>query len=117
MIFVFVIQNVFANFYTNFIAKRHSLINRVIQGRWGKSPPQQLNICSSPHLEEFPNYPPVDSPRPIFSYSHCSCTVFILISCSFNTQVMLILILIDLQYSQKAAFSFEKGLNGQNHSP
>ena len=29
---------------------------------------------------------------------------------------MLILILIDVQYSQKAVFSFEKGLNGQNHS-
>ena len=29
---------------------------------------------------------------------------------------MLILILIDVQYSQKAAFSFEKGSNGPNHS-
>ena len=29
---------------------------------------------------------------------------------------MLILILIDVQYSQKAVFSFEKGLNRQNHS-
>ena len=29
---------------------------------------------------------------------------------------MLILILIDVQYSQKAVFSFEKGLNPQNHS-
>ena len=29
---------------------------------------------------------------------------------------MLILILIDVQYSQKAVFSFEKGLNYQNHS-
>ena len=29
---------------------------------------------------------------------------------------MLILILIDVQYSQKAVFSFEKGWNGQNHS-
>ena len=28
---------------------------------------------------------------------------------------MLILILIDVQYSQKAVFSFEKGLDGQNH--
>ena len=28
---------------------------------------------------------------------------------------MLILILIDVQYSQKAVFSFEKGLNHQNH--
>ena len=30
---------------------------------------------------------------------------------------MLILILIDVQYSQNAVFSFEKGLNHQNHSP
>ena len=29
---------------------------------------------------------------------------------------MLILILIDVQYSQNAAFSFEKGSNCQNHS-
>ena len=29
---------------------------------------------------------------------------------------MLIYILIDVQYLQKAVFSFEKGLNGQNHS-
>ena len=29
---------------------------------------------------------------------------------------MLILILIDAQYSQKTVFSFQKGLNGQNHS-
>ena len=29
---------------------------------------------------------------------------------------MLILILIDVQYLQKAVFSFEKGSNGQNHS-
>ena len=28
---------------------------------------------------------------------------------------MLILILIDVQYSQKAVFSFEKGSNDQNH--
>ena len=31
-------------------------------------------------------------------------------------QVMLILILIDVKYSQKAVFSFDKGSNGQNHS-
>ena len=29
---------------------------------------------------------------------------------------MLVLILIDVQHSQKALFSFEKGSNGQNHS-
>ena len=32
------------------------------------------------------------------------------------TQVILILILIDVQYLQNIAFSFEKSLNGQNHS-
>ena len=30
---------------------------------------------------------------------------------------MLILILIDVQYSQDAVFSFEKGLNGQKYPP
>ena len=37
--------------------------------------------------------------------------IFIL---SVPTGVMLILILIDVQYSEKAIFSFEKGSNGQN---
>ena len=32
------------------------------------------------------------------------------------TQAMLILILANVQYSQEAVFSFEKGSNGQNHS-
>ena len=31
-------------------------------------------------------------------------------------QVIMILILIDVQYSQKAVISFEKGSNGQNQS-
>ena len=30
---------------------------------------------------------------------------------------MLIFILVDIQYLQNAAFCFEKGSNGQNHSP
>ena len=42
--------------------------------------------------------------------------MFVLISYSLDTQVMLILILIDVQYSHKAIFSFEKGSNHQNHS-
>ena len=42
----------------------------------------------------------------MFRGSHCSCTIFILISYSLYTQVMLILI--DVQYLQKAVFSFEK---------
>ena len=39
-----------------------------------------------------------------------------LISYFLDTQVMLILVLIDVQYSQKAIFSFEKGMIGQNIS-
>ena len=39
-----------------------------------------------------------------------------LTSYALNTQVMLILILIDVQYLHNVIFSFEKGLNGQNHS-
>ena len=52
----------------------------------------------------------------MFSCSHCSCIIFVLISYSLDTQAMLIFILIDVQYSQKAVFSFEKGSNCQNHS-
>ena len=48
--------------------------------------------------------------------SHCSCTIFVLISYSLDTQIMLIVILINVQYPQKAVFSFEKGSNGQNDS-
>ena len=33
-----------------------------------------------------------------------------------DTQVMLILILVDVQYSENAVFTFEKGSNCQNHS-
>ena len=43
------------------------------------------------------------------------CFNFVLFG-HLDTQVMLILILIDIQYSQKAVFSCEKGSNGQNHS-
>ena len=49
----------------------------------------------------------------IFSCSHCSCSIFVLISYFLHTQVMLILISIDVQYSQKGVFSFEKGLYHQ----
>ena len=49
-------------------------------------------------------------------FSCSQCTIFALISYSFYIRVMLILILIDVQYSQKAVFSFEKGLSGQNYS-
>ena len=52
----------------------------------------------------------------IFICSHSSCAIFVLISYSLDTQVMLILALIDVWYSQKAIFSFQKGSIGQNHS-
>ena len=51
----------------------------------------------------------------IGSGSHCSCSILVLISYYLDTYVMVILILIDVQHSQKAAFSFEKVLNRQNH--
>ena len=72
----------------------------------GESPPPQVN---HPHQITIFKLQPIKN---IFSCSHCSCTIFVLISYSLDTQVMLI----DLQYSQKAVFSFEKGLNHQNHS-
>ena len=48
-------------------------------------------------------------------YSYWSFIIFVLILYSLCTKVMLILILIDVQNSQKAVFSFEKGSNDQNH--
>ena len=108
----------------------------------GEVPPHQPKICSflpppekispsrlpplpnfyfPPHPKmQFPHYITIFKLQPnkniIFICSHCSCTIFVLISYSLDTQDMLILILIDVKYSQKAVFSFEKGLNGQNHS-
>ena len=43
-------------------------------------------------------------------------SIIIFTSYSFYTQVMLILILVVVQSLQNVVFSFEKGLNGQNHS-
>ena len=40
----------------------------------------------------------------------------LLISNSLDTQVILISILTEVQHSEKAVFSFEKGSNCQNHS-
>ena len=71
--------------------------------------PPQVNF--SPTKQQFSSYNPINS---IFSCSHCSCSFLVLNSYSLDTQVMLILI--DVQHSRKAAFSFEKGLNWQNHS-
>ena len=89
-------------------------------GKWGESLPHLPKICSCPpHLEKFPHRihaPPPSTTSSIFSCSHWSCSIFVLISYSLDTQVMLIFILIDVQYSQKAVFSLEKGSNCQNHS-
>ena len=87
----------------------------------GGSPPHQPKIYSFPHPPHqifIPSRPKVNSAQQknknvIFSCSHCSCTILVLISYSFDTQIMLILILIDVQYSQNAVFSFEKGSNHQ----
>ena len=48
-------------------------------------------------------------------FAHSVSHLGFLFSYSLDTQVMLILILIDVQYSQKAILSFEKGSNCQNH--
>ena len=64
--------------------------------------------------QQFSKYNPIK--HSIFSCSHCSCSIFLLVSYSLDTQVVLSLILIDVQYSQKAVSSFEKGLHCQNHS-
>ena len=40
----------------------------------------------------------------------------LLLHVCFNFMLILVLILINVQHSQKAAFSFEKGSNHQNHS-
>ena len=70
-------------------------------GEWGES---------APPSEKFLILPPRKIP------STKICSIFVLISYFFDTQVMLILILIDVQYSQKAVFNFERGSNCQNLS-
>ena len=103
--------------------------NFLYWGNGGESPllPTE-NLLISPHLENSPppsRLPPhqmfIPLPPPkvkniIFSCSQCSWAIFVLISYSLDTQVMLILVLIDVQYSQKIIFSFEKGMIGQNNS-
>ena len=62
---------------------------------------------------QYPSYNPT---KTAFSEtSHCSCWLqFVLISYSLDTcYVILILILFDVQYSQKAVFSFQKGSNSR----
>ena len=94
----------------------------------GESSPHRSKICSSPshsHLKKSlppqPNFFPPPPPPPIKSQSPLPLNnnfqvILVLISYSLFTQVMLILVLIDVQHSQKAVFSFEKGSNCQNHS-
>ena len=85
-------------------------------------PPPKKKKNTHTHQKSISPHPPNNifkvqpNKNVIFCCSHCSCTIFMLISYSLDTQVMLILILIHVQYSQKAVFSFEKGLNNQNHS-
>ena len=88
----------------------------------GEIPPPHPKFAIPP-LRKIPS--PVDSPHHIFiplqiqfpPTSYCSCSIFVLISYSLDTQVMSILILTDVQYSYHIViFSFEKGLNCQNHS-
>ena len=81
-------------------------------GGWGESL-HQAKIYSLPLARKISSsrFPPPPIPFPL-----PSCTIFVLVSYSLDIQVMLILILINVQYSQKAIFSFEKGLIGQNHS-
>ena len=107
-------------------------------GRWGESPPLAENLLiPSPPGKIHPNrFSPSDSylthqrftpplnnnfhvitnKNFIFSCRDCSCIIFILTLYSLYTHVMLILILINVPYLQNAVFSFEKGLNDQNHS-
>ena len=47
----------------------------------------------------------------------CSRTIFVLLQSSLDTEALLILVLIDVQYSQKAVFSFEKCSNCQFNPP
>ena len=82
------------------------------------SPPRKIThtkflFLPTPTTKQFPSYNPIKNS--ILSCRHCSCSI-VLTSYSLETQVMLILILINIQDSQKAVSSFEKGWNCQNHS-
>ena len=82
------------------------------------SPPRKIThtkflFLHTPTTKQFSSYNPIKNS--ILSCRHCSCSI-VLTSYSLQTQVMLILILINIQDSQKAVSSFEKGWNFQNHS-
>ena len=81
------------------------------------SPPRKIThtkflFLPTPTTKQFSSYNPIKNS--ILSCRHCSCSI-VLTSYSLETQVMLILILINIQDSQKAVSSFEKGWNWQNH--
>ena len=104
--------------------------NLHLLGRDGGSLPHQPKICSSSQQEKFGHsrlpqhnfyYHSHSIPFPstknfILSCSYCRCNIFILTSYFLYTKIMLILIFICIQYLQNFVFSFEKGLNDQNHS-
>ena len=82
------------------------------------SPPRKIThtkflFLPTPTTKQFSCYNQIKNS--ILSCRHCSCSI-VLTSYSLETQVMLILILINIQDSQKAVSSFEKGWNRQNHS-
>ena len=91
-----------------------------MDSEYPSSPQPAKNLLISPHpfrkipprVDYHPSdfYSPPPTPLPSPKKNKKS------ISYSLDTQIVLILILIDVQYSQKAVFSFEKGLNCQNHS-
>ena len=81
-------------------------------------PPRKIThtkflFLATPTTKQFSSYNPIKNS--ILSCRHCSCSI-VLTSYSLETQVMLILILINIQDSEKAVSSFEKGWNWQNHS-
>ena len=82
-------------------------------------PPRKMTptklLFTQPPLAPNNNFQVITQQNSIYSCRHCSCSIA-WISYSLDKQVMLILILIDVQYSQKAVFSFKKGSNHQNHS-
>ena len=67
----------------------------------------------TPTKQQFSNYNPIKTA--FLAVVIASAPFLFKIPYSLDTQFMLILILIDVQYSQKAVFNFEKGWNHQDH--
>ena len=95
-------------------------------GKWGESYPHLQNfhprrLHARPHQVFIPpplsnNFQVITQKNSIFSCSNCYCSIIVLISHSLDTEIMSIFILTDVQYSQKAVFSFQKGSNRQDYS-